>query len=91
MRRHTCLASLAVVVLHAQGTTPREKPADYHAQSRLSGFDLAAEYLAHSMPEKGGVIDVNEYLVIEVAVFPTTKAAPSITSGEFTLRLTTPL
>ena len=88
MWRHTCIASLAVVVLHAQGTKPREKPADYHAQSKLSGFDLAAEYLAHSMPEQGGVIDVNEYLVIEVAVFPTTTAAPTVTSGEFTLRVT---
>src|SRR5437763_336976 len=88
MWRHACIASLAVLVLHAQGTKPREKPADYHVQSRIPGFDLAAEYLAHSMPEQGGVIDVNEYLVIELAVFPTTTAAPTVTSGEFTLRVT---
>lgn len=90
MWRHTYIAMLTAVVLHAQGTTPREKPTDYHVRSTLPGFELAAEYLAHSMPETGGAIDINEYLVIEVAVFPTTKGALSVTSGEFTLRVTNP-
>jgi hypothetical protein len=81
------IASLAALVLHAQGTTPKEKPEDYHVHSKLAGFELAADYLVHSMPVKGGVIDVNEYLVIEVAVFPTTREPAAITSGEFTLRI----
>lgn len=88
LRQHIWIASLAIFVLHAQGTTPREKPADYHVQARLPGFDLAAEYLSHSMPEKGGVIDVNEYLVIEVAVFPATKEVAQISGGEFMLQVT---
>jgi hypothetical protein len=88
MRPFIWIAALAGFVLHAQGTTPREKPADYQAHSKLPGFELAADYLSHSMPVKGGVIDVNDYLVIEVAIFPSARETPSLTSGEFTLRIT---
>ena len=95
MLRRISMALLAAVVLHGQGTRPKAKPADYHAHARVAGFELAADYLAHSMLVEGGVIDVSEYLVIEVAVFPaagettreTTGDTPSIKSEEFTLRL----
>ena len=87
LSRHTWIASLAAALLHAQGTTPKEKPADYHVHSKLSGFELAAEYLVHSLPVTNGILDVRDYLVIEVAVFPTTLGMPAVTSGEFTLRI----
>lgn len=87
MWRQIWIASLVPVLLLAQGTTTKEKPADYHVHSQVAGFELAADYLVHSLPIPTGAIDVRDYLVIEVAVFPATPAMPILTSGEFTLRI----
>lgn len=50
-------------------------------------MEIGAEYLVHSIPgEKGGYF-AKEYLVVEVAIFPTTKSGLKIASGHFTLRI----
>ena len=59
------MAAAVVVLLHGQGTTPKGKPVDYQAHSKLAGFELAADYLVRSLPVKSGVIDIKDYLVID--------------------------
>lgn len=87
MWRFTWIATLGGMLLPAQGTTPKKTPGDYHVQSKVVGFELAADYLVHSLPVSSGVIDVRDYLVIEAAVFPTAPGMPALSSSEFTLRI----
>jgi len=50
-------------------------------------MEIGADYLVHSIPgEKGGYF-AKEYLVVEVAIFPTTRTGVKISSGHFTLRI----
>ncbi len=59
----------------------RKRPIIRH--TALSG----AEYLVHSIPGERGGYFAKEYLVVEVAIFPTAKNGLKITSGQFTLRI----
>ena len=74
-------------LLHAQGTTPKAKPADYPVHAQLAGYSIAAEYLAHSVPVNGGALDAKDYLVFEIAIYPEGRETPLVSSGDFTLRI----
>jgi len=50
-------------------------------------MEIGAEYLVHSIPSEKGDYFAKEYLVVEVAIFPTTKSGLKISSGRFTLRI----
>ena len=78
---------IATGLLHAQGTTPKEKPADYPVRTQLPGLEIAAEYLVHSLPVNGGVLDANDYLVLEIAIYPEAGETFSVSSGDFTLKI----
>ena len=78
---------IAAGLLHAQGTTPKAKPADYPVHAQIAGYTIAAEYLVHSVPVNGGVLDARDYLVLEIVIFPEADVTPSVSSGEFTLRI----
>jgi len=72
--------------LLGQVAGPRPKVEDYPAHATLSKVELGAEYLLHSIPTERGFIPANDFLVVEVAVFP--RSGPvSISSGQFTLRV----
>jgi hypothetical protein len=78
---------IAAGLLYAQGSTPKEKAADYQAHAQLDGFEIAAEYLVHSIPVTGGVLDTRDYLVLEVAIYPKSRETPVVSSGDFTLKV----
>jgi hypothetical protein len=80
------IASAVLLALHAQDT-PRSKASDYPAHVMLPGIEIGAEYLVHSIPGERGGYFAKEYLVVEVAIFPTTRAGRKISSGQFTLRI----
>ncbi len=71
----------------AQGTTPKEKPSDYPVRVQLPGLQIAAEYLVHSLPVSGGVLIVNDYLVLEIALYPAVPQTVLVASGDFTLKI----
>lgn len=80
-------ASAAFLLVLCAQDAPRSKATDYPAHIALTGMDIGAEYLVHSIPgDKGGYF-AKEYLVVEVAIFPTTKTGLKISSGQFTLRI----
>ncbi len=81
----TCI--IAVGWAHAQGTTPKEKPSDYPVRVQLPGLQIAAEYLVHSVPVDGGVLTVNDYLVLEIALYPEKPGSVLVASGDFTLKI----
>lgn len=78
---------LVMLLGHAQGIKTKEKATDYPVNARLSGVELGAEYLVHSVPAPRGVIQADDYLVVEVAVFPPAHSQMSVNTGQFTLRI----
>jgi hypothetical protein len=79
-------AAALLLVLYAQDA-PRSKASDYPAHIALPGMEIGAEYMVHSIPGERGDYFAKEYLVVEVAIFPTAKDGLKITSGQFTLRI----
>jgi hypothetical protein len=69
------------------GTEPKAKPEEYPAHAKLAKLGIGAEYLVHSVAASSEMLFVPEYLVVEVALFPTGNEAYSISTGEFTLRV----
>ena len=81
----------ATALLYTQDA-PRSKASDYPAHIALTGMEIGAEYLVHSIPSERGDYFAKEYLVVEVAIFPATQDglkidSLKISSGHFTLRI----
>lgn len=84
------LGALLIAILlpaAAQISHPKEKPADYPAHVTVPNMELAAEYLVHSLPGPRGVIVVRDYLIVEVAAYPSSLAGAAWETGQFSLRI----
>ena len=80
------LTTALTAVLWADGAVPRKSAADYPAHGELPTFSMGGEYLAHSVPGEGHTIVVEDYLVVELGLFPT--GAPiKIPPAGFSLRI----
>ncbi len=75
----------ALPALFAQNEVPR-KASEYPAHASWSGFEIGAENMFHSIPAEGGTIFARDYLVIEIAIYPS-KRPVDIAAGNFTLRI----
>lgn len=74
-------------ILLAQGTAPKDKPTDYPAHRSSEKIEIGGEYLLHSIPADKGMIFAQDYLVVEVALYSTSKQPLLIKNGQFTLRI----
>jgi len=84
------LALLAAGPLLAQGpygTTPKPKAADYPAHAQAGGVWLGAEYLVRSIPARNQTLVTQDYLVVEVALYPPPGQPLVVSDGQFTLRM----
>ncbi len=87
MKHRIVLAALALnFSLQAQDAV-RSKASDYPAHVSLPSAELGVEYLVHSIPGERGGYFAREYLVVEVAVFPSAATGLKISSAHFTLRI----
>jgi len=86
-RWRVAAVGVTVGVLVFAQSVPKEKPSDYPVHQKLPAMELAAEYLVHSIPGPRGVIFAREYLVIEVAAYPASRAGASWKTDQFTLRI----
>jgi hypothetical protein len=77
----------AVTLLHAQGTPPKTKPADYPVHIELGTVTLAAEYLVHTVPTLKGNLVASDYLVVEAAFFGPSFSRLKMSPDDFTLRI----
>jgi hypothetical protein len=73
--------------LAGQRPATRAKASDYPAHFKLSNMEIGAEFLPHGIPGSSGAFSGKEYLVVEVAIFPLTKAGIAISRSQFTLRV----
>ncbi|HXA68547.1 MAG TPA: hypothetical protein VNV82_25510 [Bryobacteraceae bacterium] len=87
MTARIAAASAAFLLVLCAQDAPRSKATDYPARIALTEMEIGAEYLVHSIPSEKGDYFAKEYLVVEVAIFPTTKSGLKISSGRFTLRI----
>ncbi len=84
------MAWLAVAPLLAQGpygTTPKPRAADYPSHAQASGVWLGTEYLVRSIPVRNRTLVTQDYLVVEVALYPLPGQPLVVSDGQFTLRV----
>jgi hypothetical protein len=68
-------------------TTVKEKPEDYSAHAASGATAIGADYLVHSIPAHSQTFFARDYLVFEVALFPSRDEPIEITTNTFTLRI----
>lgn len=82
-----CLLLLLTAALWGQGTTVKAKPEEYPVQAFLEKADLAAEYMIHSVMWENESVLAEDFLVVEVAVYPGNKQALDVQPGHFTMKV----
>ncbi|GIU73368.1 MAG: hypothetical protein KatS3mg004_0455 [Bryobacteraceae bacterium] len=80
------LVMLAAFTAHAGGLDPRPRAADYPLQAALEAGTLAAEYHGRAFESQAGRFFTQDFLVVEVALFPSDKPA-EFAPSHFRLRL----
>jgi len=84
--RLLALSTVFFVCAEGQWINPRASASEYAAHTQLQIASIGAENLGHNMSTAKGAISVEDYLVIEVAVY--SKTVPvTLNAGNFTLRL----
>lgn len=73
--------------LFAGGTTPKTNPSEYPAQVRLGSTVYGVEYMVRSIGSDKQTFITEDYLVVEVALFPDKGTSTSVDMRNFTLRL----
>jgi len=86
--RSVLIASLLLTALFAQDQpAERTKASEYPAHTSIRGLEIGAEYLVHSVPGAKSYLFAKDYLVIEVALFPSKGERIRIANSQFTLRV----
>ncbi|MBM3756988.1 MAG: hypothetical protein FJW38_23770 [Acidobacteria bacterium] len=82
------LLLLAASTLLAQESIPaRAKPSDYKVSAVAGPHTIAADFLGHTIPAPESTFVTNDYIVIELAVFPAARSDYRFDSGKLTLRV----
>lgn len=86
IRNLPLLACLIAVPLAAQEAPPKLQ--DYPAHARIGEFTVGAENLGPSIPTPSGGLYLDDYIVIEIAVFPSGQIkAIQLAHANFALRI----
>lgn len=80
-------ASAFVPLLLAQQLPQRSRLSDYPVHAQLPHFELGAYFLAHDLPTEKTTYSPNDYLVVEVAIFPAEGERVHVSNRDFTLRI----
>jgi len=78
-----CAAALAF----AQGTTPKPTPAEYPVHAEAGSIALGAEFMVHSFSQGEQTFIAQDYLVVDVALFPPKGEIVDVEPGKFSLRI----
>lgn len=70
-----------------QGLPPRASPADYQAKAKAGAVTIAAEFAGHAIPTAEGTLSVEDYVVVEAALFDGTGEKLSLSFNDFSLRI----
>ncbi|MGH9631752.1 MAG: hypothetical protein ACRD7E_25890 [Bryobacteraceae bacterium] len=78
---------LFVSGIAGQGTETKSAPAGYPVHQKIENGAIAADYLVRTVFGKGQTYYTDDYLVIEVAIFPDEGREMEVLASNFTLRL----
>src|SRR5690349_1724471 len=81
------VALSAAALACAQGTTPKPSAAEYPVHGEARGIGIGAEYMVHSFGGGEQMYVVENYLVVEVALYPPKEAKIAPDPGQFALRI----
>jgi hypothetical protein len=81
------LVLLWAVAAFAQGTTPKPKPENYDVHATSGNLVLGAEFMVHSFSGEDQMYLAEDFLVVEVALYPPKNTEFAIAAGDFALRL----
>jgi hypothetical protein len=87
VRRATSLLVLVCWTAPAQRVEPRKGPEEYPAQAALQDVSLGVEYLVRSVSGASRTFFLNDYLVVEVAVFPARGQQVEVALSHFRLQV----
>jgi hypothetical protein len=85
--RSIFVATAFLSLLLGQSVATRSKLSDYSVHAELPHLQLGAEYLIHRIPTEAREFQADDFLVVEVAVFPADEERVRISRTNFTLRL----
>ena len=86
MRWILCVACFAAPAF-GQGAEPKPRAEDYDVHARAKQIALGAEFMVHSFSGEGQTFIAEDYLVVEVALYPPKGESVTIHSGAFSLRI----
>src|SRR5450755_1453759 len=84
--RYWMLLCLPGLVL-GQGTEPKRKPDDYDVHAQARGAVVGAEFMVHSFSRGEQSYVAQDYLVVEVALFPPKGETLAVQNGNFQLSI----
>jgi len=84
---HAATLFLAVPLAWGAGTEPRKAAAEYPVHTTAGPLSIGADYLVRTVGGCGKTYSVDDYLVVEVALYSTQRGTVEVRSGAFTLRL----
>lgn len=79
--------SFGLMALLSAQTGTKTRASDYPARVQMDAVTLAAGSLGHSLPTPQGVLQTDDYLVIEVAFFGPPMSRLRVSPDNFTLRI----
>jgi hypothetical protein len=77
---------LGSAVAFAQGTSPRAKVSEYPVNGKVGELEIGAEYMVHSFGADQ-IFLADDFLIVEVAVYPPKRTDVVVDARKFTLRL----
>jgi hypothetical protein len=78
---------LSAVAVWAQGSEPKPRPEEYETHGRAGSFGIGAEFMVHSYSGEGQTYIAEDYLTVEVAVYPPKGVSLRIGPADFALRV----
>lgn len=78
---------LCTAALAQHGVAPRPKASDYPVHAAAGGAGIGAEYLVRSVGGERDMFVVDDYLVVQVAVYPAPGQRLDVSAGHFRLRI----
>lgn len=66
---------------------PRAAATDYYARGQAGAVTIAAEFLGHSIPTPQGILNTEDYVAVETAVFGAADAHATIALSDYSLRI----
>ena len=81
------LLLLGSIFLLFGGTETKPKVDDYEVHARAKNVAIGAEYTVHSFSRGEQMFIANDYLVVEVALFPPKETTFEVLRGDFSLRI----